>query len=95
MIPEIEQHRDQIIAICEEYGLERFGETLRRLGNRDPNIATLIPGIRQAIDQRNMIAHEYYELECDRVHWTRNHSIPGLRAVIDASIADHPEEMNL
>lgn len=24
MIPEIEQHRDEIIAICEEYGLERL-----------------------------------------------------------------------
>jgi len=38
MIPEIEQHRDEIIAICEEYGLERlelFGSAVT--GDFDPD----------------------------------------------------------
>ncbi len=33
MIPEIEQHRDEIIALCEEYGVERlylFGSAVSR-----------------------------------------------------------------
>ena len=50
--------------------LERIGETLRRISDRDPDIAGQIPEIRRAIDQRNLIAHEYYEIEWDVIHTT-------------------------
>jgi uncharacterized protein with HEPN domain len=75
--------------------LERIGETLRRISDRDQAIAAQIPGIRQAIDQRNMIAHEYYEIKWDRIHWTLNNSIPRLKETIEQLISDHPEEMKL
>ena len=75
--------------------LERIGESLRRISVRDPEIASQIPDIRRAIDQRNVIAHEYYELEWDRIHWTLNNSIPRLQNIVNKLIADHPEEMKL
>jgi uncharacterized protein with HEPN domain len=75
--------------------LERIGETLRRISDRDQEIAVLIPGIRQAIDQRNLIAREYYEIKWDRIHWTLNNSIPSLKEIVEQLIADHPEEMKL
>lgn len=78
-----------------ERQLERIGETLRRVSERDPAIAARIPGIRQAINQRNMIAHEYYELEWDRIHWTLNNSVSRLQDTVNQLIADHPEEMKL
>ncbi len=86
---------DYDLQLIVERMLERIGETLRRISDRDPDIAQQIPDIRRAIDQRNLIAHGYYEIDWGVIHSTLNTSIPKLRQIIDQLIADHPEEMKL
>lgn len=85
---------DELQLIIERL-LERIGETLRRISVRDPEIALRIPEIRRAIDLRNLIAHEYYEIEWDSIHLTLTTSIPELQQIVDQLIAEHPEEMKL
>jgi uncharacterized protein with HEPN domain len=86
---------DYDLQLIVERVLERIGETLRRMSNRDPGIASQIPDIRRAIDQRNLIAHEYYEIEWGQIHSTLKSAIPKLHQVVEQLIADHPEEMKL
>ncbi len=46
-----------------ERQLEIIGEAGRRLFAHDPQTAALLPGLRGAIDMRNVISHDYDELE--------------------------------
>ena len=86
---------DYDLQLIVERILERIGETLRRIRDRDPEIATRIPDIRRAIDLRNLIAHEYYEIEWDLIYLTLTTSIPKLQQTVDELIAEHPEDMKL
>ncbi len=56
---------DYELSLAVERLLERIGETLRRVDGRDSEIAQQLPNYRQAINLRNIIAHQYYSL-----NWT-------------------------
>ncbi len=49
-------------AAVERY-FELVGEACRRLRDYDPETAQQVPGLHQAIATRNVIAHEYDEID--------------------------------
>ncbi|MDD7984257.1 DUF86 domain-containing protein [Lentisphaera marina] len=52
-----------------ERQFEILGEALRRIREIDPQTIDSIPGSREAISFRNMLAHEYGHID-DRIVWS-------------------------
>ncbi|MGD9714773.1 MAG: DUF86 domain-containing protein [Thermomicrobiales bacterium] len=50
-----------------ERELEILGEAARRIRDHDPDVAARLPGLHEAIGVRNVIAHEYHDIQYDRI----------------------------
>lgn len=62
-----------------ERGFMIIGETARRLESSDPQIAHQITGIRQIVGFRNVVVHEYDEIEQPLVWEITKDFLPQLR----------------
>jgi uncharacterized protein with HEPN domain len=71
-----------------ERKFEIIGEALVHIAKRDPNLASRIPDFREIIAFRNILVHGYASIEHDRVWRIAQTSLPGLRAVVDALLAE-------
>lgn len=84
---------DYEFSLAIERQLERIGETLRRIHDRDPEIARQLPNYRSAIDLRNIIAQQYYRLNWDRIRLILDGPIPALLQSVEVLLAAVPEEI--
>jgi uncharacterized protein with HEPN domain len=71
-----------------ERQFEVIGEAIRRLERSDPDIASRIPGHRDIVDFRNVLAHQYDDVDPAAVWHSARVEIPPLRAAVAAIIAE-------
>ena len=65
-----------------------MGEALRRLEQSDPTVALNVPGLRQWVNLRNLIAHGYDAID-DEIIWRAcTESAPQLRAAIELLLGE-------
>ncbi len=70
-----------------ERRFEILGEAFRRLERTDPRLFAKVPGARDAIDMRNIIAHGYDGID-HRVLWEAvSNDLPLMRATIIRELA--------
>ncbi|MBE8146929.1 DUF86 domain-containing protein [Brevibacterium casei] len=69
-------------------GLEVLGEALNRVRSADPETAALIADIHRIIAMRNVIAHQYGEIDYAIVWSAVNDRVPRLRSTIAALLSD-------
>lgn len=60
---------DSVMQSAVERKFEIIGEAVNRLHQNDPDLAERIPGMREIIDFRNLLAHGYEHVSSKRV-WT-------------------------
>jgi uncharacterized protein with HEPN domain len=65
-----------------EREFEILGEALNRLHRADPNTASRIPGLRDAVGLRNVLIHGYATVLDRRVYDTAVADLPNLVAVL-------------
>lgn len=71
-----------------ERKFEIIGEALNRLHQSDPDLAERIPGMREIIDFRNLLAHGYEHVASRRVWTYANNHLQQLRSVVQALLAE-------
>ena len=70
-----------------ERRFEILGEAFRRLERTDPHLFAKVPGARDAIDMRNIIAHGYDGID-HRILWEAvSNDLPLMRATIIRELA--------
>lgn len=79
---------DSVVQSAVERKFEIIGEALNRLHQNDPNLAERIPGIREVIDFRNLLAHGYEHVASRRVWTYANSNLPQLRRVVQALLGE-------
>lgn len=84
---------DYELSLAVERLFERIGETLRQIDTRDPETARRLPGDRRAIDLRNIIAHQYYSLNWNRIKEILDASVPALLIAVDELLLEDSEEI--
>ena len=78
----------EVVHSAVERKFEIIGEALGQLSKLDPVLAHRIPDIREIISFRNVLIHGYAAIEHDRVWRIAEASLPGLRAVVAALLAE-------
>jgi uncharacterized protein with HEPN domain len=73
--------------LVERY-LEIVGEALRRLERTDPTVALQIPGLRQWVNLRNVIAHGYDAIDDEIIWRVCRDQVPALREAIERLLAE-------
>jgi uncharacterized protein with HEPN domain len=74
---------DRMLRSAVERQFEIIGEALRQLEKAAPELARMLPELRQAIAFRNILIHGYTTID-DRTVWrTIEESLPDLRARLD------------
>jgi uncharacterized protein with HEPN domain len=73
---------DVLIRSAVERQLEILGEALNRLRRADPATGTRVPNLDQIIGMRNIIAHEYGEIDYEIVWRAATTRVPGLLSVL-------------
>jgi uncharacterized protein with HEPN domain len=84
---------DYDLSLVVERLFERIGETLRRIHDSDPATVERIDGYRRAINLRNIIAHQYYNVDWTRIRTFIDGPVPEMLASIDELIAEIPKEL--
>lgn len=84
---------DYDLSLVVERLFERIGETLRRMYDSNPVTAQRIDGYCRANNLRNIIAHQYYNVDLDRIRAFLDGSVPQMLASVDELIAEIPEEL--
>lgn len=79
---------DLLLRSAVERQLEVLGEALNRLRRDDPATAARIPDLDKIVGMRNVIAHEYGEVDYEIVWAAVTNRIPGLIAVLDALLQE-------
>jgi uncharacterized protein with HEPN domain len=82
-----------VLSLVVERQLERIGETIRRIHSQDPDIARRIPKYRRLINLRNIIAHQYYDIDWDQIRLALDSDLPELLLIVDSLIQEIPEEL--
>lgn len=75
---EAELKSDPIIRSATERQLEILGEALNRLRRDDADTAARVPGLEKIIGMRNIISHEYGEVDYEIVWRAATTGIPAL-----------------
>lgn len=75
---------DSVVQSAVERKFEIIGEAVNRLHQDDPDLAERIPGIRDIIDFRNLLAHGYEHVSSERVWTYASSDLPQLRRVVQA-----------
>jgi uncharacterized protein with HEPN domain len=71
-----------------ERQFEVAGEALRQLARLDAELAAKIPDLRDIVAFRNILIHGYAVIDRARVWRAVQSDLPGLRAVLDALLAE-------
>ena len=69
---------DRVLRQAVERNFEIIGEAARRLTVNDPDTAVRIPTIPQMVAFRNVLAHDYVEIDDPRVWLIVTEWLPGL-----------------
>ena len=87
-VDESEFTHSLLIRSAVERQLEVLGEALNRVRSADPETAALIADIHRIIAMRNVIAHQYGEIDYAIVWPAVNDRVPQLRSTIAALLSD-------
>ena len=71
-----------------ERKFEVIGEAVNRLHQHDPDLAERIPGMREIIDFRNLLAHGYEHVTARRIWTYANRNLPQLRSVVQVLLGE-------
>jgi uncharacterized protein with HEPN domain len=85
---EAEFRSDLVIRSAIERQLEILGEALNRLRRDDPDTAARVPDIDKIIGMRNIIAHEYGEVDDEIVWRAATTRIPALTPLLGELVED-------
>ena len=66
--------------------LELIGESVRQITTHYPSTTHLFPDASAIIGLRNILAHDYGEIDESRVWWTVQNKVPELKARIEAEL---------
>jgi uncharacterized protein with HEPN domain len=80
--------RDLVLRSAVERQFEVAGEALRQLARLDAELAAKIPDLRDIVAFRNILIHGYAVIDRARVWRAVQSDLPGLRAVLDALLAE-------
>ena len=76
-----------------EHWFEKIGEALRRLERTDPDTAARIPGLRDIVDFRNLLAHGYDIVRDDYVWRYATEYLPALSVRIAALLDEATDRL--
>lgn len=79
---------DLLIRSAIERLLEVLGEALGRLRRDDPKTAARVPGLDKIIGMRNIIAHEYGDIDYEIVWGAVINRVPELIVVLEELVAE-------
>jgi len=79
---------DLLLRSAVERQLEILGEALGRLRASDPNTAARVRDIDRIIAMRNVIAHEYGDIDYEILWVAVNHRIPEVLATLGALLQE-------
>ena len=79
---------DAMVQSAVERKFEIIGEALNRLHQSDPDLAERIPGMREIIDFRNLLAHGYEHVASRRVWTYASSHLQQLRSVVQALLSE-------
>lgn len=80
---------DLLVRSAVERQFEILGESLKRLRSSDSEAAAAIPDIHRIIAMRNVIAHEYGEIDYSIVWTVITTRLDGLRGRLDQLTHNH------
>ena len=78
---------DLMLRSAVERQLEILGEALNRLRNEDPETAAQVPDLDRIVGMRNVIAHEYGDIDYAIVWAAVTRRVPTLLPVLKALLA--------
>ncbi|WP_300269059.1 HepT-like ribonuclease domain-containing protein [Microbacterium sp.] len=84
----VEFNTDLIIRSAVERQLEILGEALNRLRREDVDTGARVPDLDKIVGMRNIIAHEYGDIDYEIVWRAATTSIPELLPVLDELVAE-------
>lgn len=79
---------DLLVRSAVERQLEILGEALRRLRSSDPSTAERVEGLDRIVGMRNVIAHEYGEIDYEILWHVVTTSIPRLIPILEELVAE-------
>lgn len=80
---EIEFNTDPLLRSGVERQLEILGESLNRLRKHDVDTSARVPDLDRIVGMRNIIAHEYGEVDYEIVWRAAKTSVPSLIPILD------------
>lgn len=79
---------DWILQSAVERKIEIIGEALNRLRRTDAEVAARIPHLQEAIATRNVIAHQYANVDYERVWDMLEADVPDLIVVLESLLTE-------
>lgn len=79
---------DDLVRSAIERQFEVLGEALNRLRRDSPDLAARVPNIDRIVGMRNVIAHEYGEIDYEIVWRAATTDVPQLIPVLDILLGD-------
>lgn len=83
---EAEFNTDLMVRSAVERQLEILGEALNRLRRDDADTSARVPGLEKIVGMRNVIAHEYGDIDYEIVWRAATTSIPALIPILIALV---------
>lgn len=87
--------RIELLQAGVERWFEKIGEALRRLERIDPETAAKVPGLRDVVDFRNLLAHGYDMVRDDYVWRYAHEYLPGLSARIAILLEENDDRLTI
>lgn len=85
---ETEFNTDLIIRSAIERQLEILGGALNRLRRDDPDTSIRVPGLAKIVGMRNIIAHEYGDIDYEIVWRAATVGVPSLIGTLDQPVEE-------
>lgn len=79
---------DLVIRSAVERQLEVLGESLRRLRSVDADTGARVPGLDKIVGMRNILAHEYGEIDYEIVWRAATTSVPALIPILNELVSE-------
>lgn len=92
---EVEFTDDLLLRSAIERQLELLGEALNRLRRDDADTAGRIPDVDKIVGMRNVLAHEYGEIDYEIVWRAATVGVPGLIPMLDELVDEARQDAGL
>lgn len=79
---------DLVIRSAVERQLEVLGEALRRLRSVDADTSSRVPGLDKIVGMRNILAHEYGDIDYEIVWRAATTSVPALIPILNELVEE-------